>query len=146
MTDDVAAPPARDSYIDFMRAFSLLIVVAWHWVFTIVIWKDDGPHATNPIGFTTGLWAVTWLLQVMPLFFYVGGYSHLVAWRRAQAKGEHLGSFVLRRLRGLAVPALSLLGVWIALGIALGAIFNLRWIGRAAVSYTHLTLPTIYSV
>lgn len=131
MTDDVAAPPARDSYIDFMRAFSLLIVVAWHWVFTIVIWKDDGPHATNPIGFTTGLWAVTWLLQVMPLFFYVGGYSHLVAWRRAQAKGEHLGSFVLRRLRGLAVPALSLLGVWIALGIALGAIFDLRWIGRA---------------
>lgn len=67
----------------------------------------------------------------MPLFFYVGGYSHLVAWRRAQAKGEHLGSFVLRRLRGLAVPTLSLLGVWIALGIALGAIFNLRWIGRA---------------
>ena len=54
MTDDVAAPPARDSYIDFMRAFSLLIVVAWHWMFTIVIWKDDGPHATNPIGFTRG--------------------------------------------------------------------------------------------
>ena len=127
-------PPAqRDSYIDFMRAFSLLVVVAWHWVFTIVVWKDDGPHATNPIGFTTGLWAVTWLLQVMPLFFYVGGYSHLVAWRRAQARGEHLNRFVLRRMRGLAVPALTLLGVWVAFGIALGAIFDLRWIGKAVL-------------
>ena len=87
MTEPGVAPVARDDYIDFLRAFSLLVVVAWHWVFTIVIWKDDGRHATNPIGFTSGLWAVTWLLQVMPLFFYVGGYSHLVAWRRAQARG-----------------------------------------------------------
>ena len=88
MTSD--PPQERDTYIDFLRAFSLLVVVAWHWVFTIVIWKDDGPHATNPIGFTTGLWAATWLLQVMPLFFYVGGYSHLVAWERARSRGERL--------------------------------------------------------
>ncbi len=134
VTPTIAAEPAhRDNYIDFMRAFSLLVVVAWHWVFTIVVWKDDGPHATNPIGFTTGLWAVTWLLQVMPLFFYVGGYSHLVAWRRAKARGDRLNRFVLRRMRGLAIPALSLLGVWIALGSALGAIFDLRWIGKAVL-------------
>ena len=47
----VTEPEQRDHYIDFLRAFSLLVVVAWHWVFTIVVWKDDGPHATNPIGF-----------------------------------------------------------------------------------------------
>jgi len=131
VTEAVPAAPGRDNYIDFLRAFSLLIVVAWHWVFTIVVWKDDGPHATNPIGFTTGLWAVTWLLQVMPLFFYVGGYSHLVAWRRAQANGERIGSFVLRRLRRLAIPTFALLGVWAAAGIALGIVFDLEWIGRA---------------
>ena len=138
MTDAARTPAAkatepaqRDNYIDFLRAFSLLVVVAWHWVFTIVVWKDDGPHATNPIGFTTGLWAVTWLLQVMPLFFYVGGYSHLVAWRRAQARGDHLHHFVLRRMRGLAVPALTLLVVWVAFGVALGAVFDLHWIGKA---------------
>ncbi len=127
------SPAARNSYIDFLRAFSLLVVVAWHWVFTIVRWSDDGPHATNPIGFTTGLWMVTWLLQVMPLFFYVGGYSHLTAWERAQSRGEHLSTFVVKRLRRLAVPALSLLIVWIGLGIALGVIFNLEWIGRAVL-------------
>lgn len=126
-----AGAPTRDTYIDFLRAFSLLVVVAWHWMFTIVIWKEDGPHATNPIGFTTGLWAASWLLQVLPLFFYVGGYSHLVAWRSAQQNGEHLGSFVMRRIKRLAIPALALLGVWTAAGIALGIVFDLEWIGRA---------------
>lgn len=127
------AGPGRDRYIDFLRAFSLLVVVAWHWVFTIVIWKDDGPHATSPIGFTTGLWAATWLLQVMPLFFYVGGYSHLVSWEKAQAKGERLGRFVYKRLKRLAVPAILLFVIWTGAGIALGAIFNLKWIGRAVL-------------
>lgn len=124
---------ARDVYIDFLRAFSLLVVVAWHWVFTIVRWSDDGPHATNPIGFTTGLWMVTWLLQVMPLFFYVGGYGHFTAWERAQSRGEHLSTFVAKRLRRLAVPALALLIVWTGLGIALGVIYDLKWIGRAVM-------------
>ena len=55
-------------FIDFMRAVSLLVVVCWHWVFTILLWKPDGPHATNPIGFTHGMFIVTWLFQVMPLF------------------------------------------------------------------------------
>jgi peptidoglycan/LPS O-acetylase OafA/YrhL len=120
----------RNAYVDFMRAFSLLVVVAWHWVFTIIRWDPDGPHASNPIGFTTGLWAVTWLLQVMPLFFYVGGYAHLIAWQRAREKGQRIWHFVWRRIRQLAIPALVLLTVWIALGVTLGVIFGGTWIKR----------------
>ncbi len=123
----------RNRYVDFLRGFSLLVVVAWHWVFTIIRWSDDGPHATNPIGFTSGLWMATWLLQVMPLFFYVGGYGHLMAWERARRRGDRLGRFVRRRLRALAVPALALLGVWIVLGTILGNVFDLHWIGRAVL-------------
>ena len=123
----------RNRYIDFLRAFSLLVVVAWHWVFTIVRWQHDGPHATNPIGFTTGLWAATWLLQVMPLFFYIGGYAHLLSWRRAQSRHERIWPFVFRRLRGLAAPAVALLVVWLALGAVLGAIYDLDWIRRAVI-------------
>ncbi len=123
----------RDRYVDFLRGFSLLVVVAWHWVFTIIHWSDDGPHATNPIGFTTGLWSVTWLLQVMPLFFYVGGHAHLLAWARARERGQSLGRFVMRRMRSLAVPALALFGVWVVLGFILGNVFDLHWIGRAVL-------------
>ena len=127
-------PPAgRNAYVDFLRAFSLLVVVMWHWVFTIIIWKDDGPHATNPIGFTKGLFFATWLLQIMPLFFYVGGFSHIKSWERARIRGDSIWRFVWVRLKTLAVPALTLLGVWIVAGITLGAIFDLRWIGKAVL-------------
>ncbi len=74
---------SRDRYVDFLRAFSILVVVVWHWVFTVVWWADDGPHASNPIGSTFGLWFVTWFLQVLPLFFFVGGYATLQGWNRS---------------------------------------------------------------
>ena len=128
-----ARPAGRDPFVDFVRAFSLIVVVVWHWAFTIVIWEDDGPHATNPIGFTRGMWLLTWLFQVMPLFFYIGGYGHLRSWERAQEEGRSVGSLVVSRLRRLAIPSAALLLVWVALGALLGALFNLEWIGRAVL-------------
>ena len=123
-------PTTRDPFIDFVRGFSLLVVVAWHWSFTIILWRKDGPHATNPIGFTEGMWTVTWLLQVMPLFFYVGGFSNLMAWRRKEVSGESVGRFVLGRMKQLAVPALALAGTWTVLGIIVVREFDVTWAGR----------------
>lgn len=127
----VRASRERDPFIDFVRAFSLLVVVAWHWCFTLIVWRDDGPHATNPIGFTDGLWTATWLLQVMPLFFFVGGFSNLVAWRAKEANGLSIGSFVWSRVKQLAVPSLALAGTWIALGTVVALRYDARWIGNA---------------
>jgi peptidoglycan/LPS O-acetylase OafA/YrhL len=123
----------RDRYVDFLRAFSILVVVVWHWAFTILVWLPDGPRATSPLGFTSGLWVLTWLFQVLPLFFFVGGYVHLRAWYRARSRGEHLAHFVWRNLRKLSLPALVLAAVWAALGVSLSAAFGLEWIGRAVL-------------
>ncbi len=120
----------RDLLVDTLRALSLLMVVVWHWVFTILIWEADGPHASNPIGITRGLWLVTWLLQVMPLFFFAGGYVHSKTWER-----DHGGAqWVIRRLRALLLPALSL----VAVGLLVYAIANsvapeADWIARGIV-------------
>lgn len=107
------------------------MVVAWHWVFTIIIWRDDGPHASNPLGFTKGLWIFTWTLQVMPMFFYVGGYGHLRSWEKAQAEGRSIWELVGARAKRLAIPALALLGVWIAIGIVLSVTLGGPWVWRA---------------
>jgi peptidoglycan/LPS O-acetylase OafA/YrhL len=126
-------PMERDRYVDLLRAFSILVVVLWHWAFTILVWGPDGPRATSPLGFTSGLWLLTWLFQVLPLFFFVGGYVHLRAWYRARARGESLGSFVWRNIRKLSLPALLLASVWISLGVALGVAFDIEWVGRAVL-------------
>jgi Acyltransferase family len=125
------AVKGRDKYVDFIRAFSLLVVVAWHWVFTIIVWEDDGPHASNPLGFTTGLWVLTWAFQVMPLFFYVGGYGHLRSWEKARDRGQSIWTLVGVRLKRLAVPTLMLLGVWIVIGIVVSAALDWTWTWRA---------------
>jgi hypothetical protein len=127
---DVASPTTRDPFIDFVRGFSLLVVVAWHWCFTIITFRADGPHATNPIGFTQGLWTATWLLQVMPLFFFVGGFANLMAWRRKQASGATVGQFVWGRVKQLAVPALALTLTWTVLGFVVARSLGVTWMGR----------------
>jgi len=134
MTSATPGEPAptrtRDLYVDFLRAFSLLVVVLWHWAFTILEWGPDGPHATSPLGFTRGLWLATWLLQVMPLFFFIGGYVHLSSWELAQRRGVRIGAFVWRRIRQLLVPAGTVLIAWIALGSLIGIYFDLRGYGQ----------------
>lgn len=120
----------RDPYVDFLRALSLMVVVLWHWAFTILEWRENGPYATSPLGFTKGLWLATWLFQVMPLFFFIGGYVHLRTWERAEAHGVALSSFVWRRMRQLLLPAGAVLIAWIALGTLIGTYFNLTGVGR----------------
>lgn len=117
----------RDPYADFLRSFSLLVVILWHWAFTILVWREDGPYATSPLGFTDGLWILTWLLQVMPVFFYIGAYVHLAAWERAAAKGDRIWKFALRQAKSLAVPSAALLGTWIVIGIVITAVFEVGW-------------------
>jgi hypothetical protein len=124
-------PHVRDPYVDFLRAISLIVVVVWHWAFTILDWRADGPHATSPLGFTRGLWLATWLFQVLPLFFFIGGFVHLQSWNRARDRGVRLGGYVLRRIRQLLLPAGAVLLGWIALGTLIGSYFELSGYTRA---------------
>ena len=125
---------ARDPFVDFVRAASLVVVVLWHWVFTVVLWQSDGPHTSNPIGFTSGLFLATWLLQVMPLFFFVGGWAHTVAIARFVAGGNgSVWRFTLRRIASLGRPAVALAIAWWFVGAVVAAAFDVSWTGRAVV-------------
>ncbi|TVT27475.1 acyltransferase [Amycolatopsis rhizosphaerae] len=123
---------AREPYVDFLRAISLVVVVLWHWAFTILHWTPEGPQPTSPLGFFSGLWVLTWLLQVLPVFFYVGGYVHMVSWEHAEARGERIVPYLWHHLRQLLVPALVLVATWAVLGTILGVTLDLHWI-RGAV-------------
>lgn len=122
---------ARDPYVDLLRAFSLLVVVAWHWVFTVIIWRPDGPHASNPIGTTSGLWLATWVLQVMPVFFMIGGFVHAGAW--AHRRGGYL-RFLRGRLARLLGPASVAVVVVTTLGFVADHVSGgIEWMPSAVV-------------
>jgi hypothetical protein len=122
----------RDDLIDLLRSLATTTVVLWHWVFTILVWRADGPHPDNPIGYVSGLWSLTWVLQVMPLFFVAGGFVHARAWARDRDKPGAWGKFVKRRAIQLGLPALLLIAVVAGAGTAIALLHDGSdpWVAR----------------
>jgi len=114
-----ATPEGRDRYVDLLRAVSILAVVFGHWFIAIIWWRGGLITNTSAVGVTSGLWVGTWLFQVMPIFFFVGGFSNLVAYDAARRRGDTTWTFVKSRWDRLLAPSLVFLGVWTAAQIVL---------------------------
>lgn len=111
-------PTSRNRYIDFLRLMALLVVVIGHSLMAAVIVRDGELE----IGLTGAVWiqVLTWGLQVMPIFFIVGGYSNAASWRSAQRKGIGYGDWVRSRARRLLNPTIAFAAVGTALAVAVG--------------------------
>jgi hypothetical protein len=106
--------------------------VLWHWVFSVTQWHDGGLSMPNPIGDVPGLWTVTWLLQIMPVFFVVGGYANLASWTATSARGGGWRRFAAGRVRRLIKPVGIFAGLWAAGDLAArllvpGYVSVVRW-------------------
>ena len=106
-------PTDRDRFVDFVRAASLVVVMLGHWTVAVVIREGDTVTATNVLGSARWLQWGTWILQVMPLFFFVGGFSNLRAIDHEAALGGRYPAYLRRRLARLMRPTLVFVGVWL---------------------------------
>lgn len=120
-----ATPVTRDRYVDLLRVASLGTVVLGHWLMAAV--STDG--IGNLLALVPGLQVLTWGLQVMPVFFFVGGFSHALSYRSlarrssgstrtTSAGGSLYAAFLRARLRRLLRPTLVFVLVWAAAALA----------------------------
>ncbi|HEX4813551.1 MAG TPA: acyltransferase [Nonomuraea sp.] len=102
---------ARDPFVDLLRVLGTALIVLQHW--TIPVLSYDGVRlvAGNALS-TPGVWAVTWLSQVMPLVFFAGGAANALSYGRSAHAAPR---WLAVRLRRLAWPLLPLAAVWIPL-------------------------------
>ena len=108
-------PATRDRTVDLLRAGAIAVVVLWHWVFSITHRDDAGTFTMpNPLPGIPGSWALTWVLQVMPLFFVIGGYADLAAWTSAERRGEGALAYLRSRARRLLLPPAAMVAAWTA--------------------------------
>ncbi|MFE9632284.1 acyltransferase [Streptomyces sp. NPDC006463] len=116
--DMAAATPAdRDRYVDLLRVASLATVIAGHWLMAAV----SGDGIGNLLALVPPLQVLTWGLQVMPVFFFVGGFSHALSYRslaRRAATGPVYAAFLRARLQRLLRPTLVFVLVWSAAALA----------------------------
>jgi hypothetical protein len=115
---DAATPPERDRWADTLRAGSLVVVMLGHWLMVDI--TADG-HISNALVTVPSLQPLTWVLQVMPLFFLVGGVAHAHALesldrRRPSPRGRY-AAFVRSRASRLLRPTAAFLVVWVGAGV-----------------------------
>ena len=114
-----ATPKDRERVVDFLRAFSILSVVVGHWLISYITQNSEGEiKGNNAIpfmeinGFHFG-WLLTWLFQVMPIFFFVGGYANFVGVRSFRRRNLGYAAFLTSRIRRMLKPVITLLFIWI---------------------------------
>ncbi|MFD4139127.1 acyltransferase [Streptomyces sp. NPDC058572] len=106
-----ATPGTRDRYIDLLRVASLGTVVFGHWLMAAV----TGDGVGNLLAVVPELQVLTWGLQIMPVFFFVGGFSHALSYRsllRKQPAGSVYAAFLRARLQRLLRPTMVFILVW----------------------------------
>ncbi|MFZ3498113.1 acyltransferase family protein [Streptomyces sp. 5.8] len=110
-----ATPATRDRYVDLLRVASLGTVIAGHWLMAAV--STDG--IGNLLAVVPPLQVLTWALQVMPVFFFVGGFSHALSYRSLARRtdGPVYAAFLRARLRRLLRPTLVFVAVWTAVAL-----------------------------
>ncbi|MET4781032.1 acyltransferase [Glaciihabitans sp. UYNi722] len=110
----------RDLTLDLARVFCVLLVVVVHLLFVGVGRDASGALVVSrPILNQPWFAGVTWIGQIMPLFFVVGGFASLTAWRSLVRRGGGASEYVRNRVLRLAQPALPLFVFYVVvLGIA----------------------------
>ncbi|MFD9727107.1 acyltransferase family protein [Streptomyces sp. NPDC059072] len=127
-----ATPAGRDRYVDLLRVASLGTVIGGHWLMAAVGTGGMG----NLLAVVPRLQVLTWVLQVMPVFFFVGGFSHALSYRSLVRRSDGrpvYADFLRARLRRLLRPTLVFVLVWavLALGVQLAGAGDGRLSGAA---------------
>src|SRR5215213_4324561 len=132
-----ATPARRERYIDFLRVFSLAVVMLGHWLMAAVEWRDGRLVAGNVLEAAPASQWLTWVFQIMPVFFVVGGFSNTASWTAAVRDGRGYGEWLGSRLVRLVRPVLAFALVWSAAVVAL----SLAGVDPATVRASSIAQP-----
>ncbi|HEY9264259.1 MAG TPA: acyltransferase [Mycobacterium sp.] len=107
---EASTPPERDRAIDVIRIAALVGVVVGHTVMATSTVRDDVFIWSNLLTASPVFQALTWLFQIMPLFFFAGVAAAVLSW----TPGTSWGNWLMRRCTRLYRPVFYYLGFWAA--------------------------------
>ncbi|MFF5772200.1 acyltransferase [Streptomyces californicus] len=109
---DASTPAHRDRAVDGLRAVALLAVPLGHWMLGGFRLDADGLHNASPLTVFGGLAPASWVLQMLGIFFLVGGYASVLSYRR---RPSTTAAWLGGRLARLGRPVLGVTAVWAVL-------------------------------
>jgi peptidoglycan/LPS O-acetylase OafA/YrhL len=132
-------PTDRNRYVDFLRAVSIMFVIVGHWLITTAQYDASTGTLTPVLALDVVPWSrwLTWIFQVMPIFFIVGGYSNAVSLEGAARNNTSYAQWLTGRLHRLLTPLMLLVVVWAVTAFMLNLVGiapdTIRFMSRAAL-------------
>jgi hypothetical protein len=111
-----STPADRDRAVDVIRIVSLIGVVLGHTVMAISMIHGHVLTWENLLTKSDVFQSMTWLLQIMPLFFFAGAASCVSSWH----PGDNWGGWLMKRCTRLFRPVFYYLTFW---AVALTALY-----------------------
>lgn len=105
-------PASRNRAADFYRTAAIGFVVVGHWFLVAPFLPGGQITLRNILAEQPWTQYLTWLFQVMPVFFFVGGYSNAASWSSARNDPTRRNNWMAGRLRRLLMPVLPLVVLW----------------------------------
>ncbi|MFD9534629.1 acyltransferase [Streptomyces sp. NPDC060010] len=107
---EARTPAHRDRAIDGLRALALLAVPIGHWMLGGLTLDGEGAlHNASPLASFGGLAPASWVLQMLGVFFLVGGYASVLSFRRRDGS---TAAWLRGRIVRLGRPVLGVTAVW----------------------------------
>ncbi|WP_320065438.1 acyltransferase [Micromonospora sp. RTGN7] len=119
-------PAGRERYVDLLRAVAIVMVVIGHWSVTVVGRDATGrPTGHSALGDLPWAYPLTWVAQVLPVFFLVGGFANAASLTARRARGGDASGWLLDRSARLVAPTTALLVV-LAIGAAGASLWGIE--------------------
>ncbi|UYQ61927.1 acyltransferase family protein [Streptomyces peucetius] len=110
---EARTPAHRDRAVDGLRAVALLAVPTGHWLLGGFTLDADGAlHNASPLSAFGFFAPVSWVLQMLGIFFLVGGYASVLSYHRRTGT---TGAWLRQRVTRLGRPVLGVTAVWAVL-------------------------------
>lgn len=103
-------PAGRDRAVDVVRIAALVVVMFGHCALLLATIDSDGLRIGNLLGELPAIAPITWVVQVMPLFFLAGGAAAAYSWDT----GTSWGTWLFTRSQRLCRPVFWYLAAWSA--------------------------------
>ncbi len=118
-----ATPSSRNRAIDAYRAIAMCAVALGHWLAADVRITNGSLTGGNALNSVPQLHIITWIFQVMPVFFCIGGFSNAASLDAHHRAGRSNGSWVRARLSRLTTPSVWLAGTWLTI-VTVGSVLG----------------------
>ncbi|GLY65496.1 acyltransferase family protein [Amycolatopsis taiwanensis] len=111
-----AGQTPRELSVDLYRVVAILVVVAGHWLAASITFRDGRFGDENVLASMPWTQWMTWLFQVIPVFFLVAGYAGAASWARWPGRWP---GWLRHRLAAVLTPTTVYVAVMLAVVAAL---------------------------